>query len=91
MAHYELHGGAADACLLMVPFYMRSKFYYAGISSAFFSAARTVLSVIALVASILTKSPVGFSAAWFPVLLPDSDLGWTALDRLARGGGDQGL
>lgn len=79
MAHYELHAW----CLLvlgwvMVPFYMRSKIYTMPefLERRFSSAARTFLSVISLVAYILTKIAVGIFAGGvvFAVLLPDMSL-----------------
>ncbi|MBP1610148.1 MAG: Na+/glucose cotransporter [Acidobacteria bacterium] len=79
MAHYELHAW----CLLMlawvmVPFYMRSKVFTMPefLERRFSPAARTVLSVISLVAYILTKIAVGIFAGGvvFAVLLPELDL-----------------
>ena len=76
MAHYELHAW----CLLvlgwvMVPFYMRSKVFTMPefLERRFSPAARTVLSVISLVAYVLTKVAVGIFAGGivFSVLLPD--------------------
>jgi len=76
MAHYELHAW----CLLvlgwvMVPFYMRSKVFTMPefLERRFSPAARTVLSVISLVAYVLTKIAVGIFAGGivFSVLLPD--------------------
>ncbi|MEE9167604.1 MAG: sodium:solute symporter [Candidatus Neomarinimicrobiota bacterium] len=76
MAHYELHAW----CLLvlgwvMVPFYSRSKVFTMPefLEKRFSSAARTVLSVISLVAYILTKIAVGIFAGGivFSVLLPE--------------------
>jgi len=76
MAHYELHAW----CLLvlgwvMVPFYMRSKVFTMPefLEKRFSPAARTVLSVISLVAYVLTKIAVGIFAGGvvFSVLLPD--------------------
>ncbi len=76
MAHYELHAW----CLLvlgwvMVPFYMRSKVFTMPefLERRFSPAARTVLSMISLVAYILTKIAVGIFAGGivFSVLLPD--------------------
>jgi solute:Na+ symporter, SSS family len=76
MAHYELHAW----CLLvlgwvMAPFYMRSKVFTMPefLEKRFSSMARTVLSVISLVAYILTKIAVGIFAGGivFSVLLPD--------------------
>ena len=79
MAHYELHAW----CLLvlgwvMVPFYMRSKVFTMPefLERRFSPAARTVLSLISLVAYVLTKIAVGIFAGGivFSVLLPDVSL-----------------
>jgi solute:Na+ symporter, SSS family len=79
MAHYELHAW----CLLvlawvMVPFYMRSRVFTMPefLEKRFSPASRTVLSVISLVAYILTKIAVGIYAGGvvFAVLLPDINL-----------------
>jgi len=76
MAHYELHAW----CLLvlgwvMVPFYMRSKVFTMPefLERRFSPSARTVLSMISLVAYVLTKIAVGIFAGGivFSVLLPD--------------------
>jgi len=76
MAHYELHAW----CLLvlgwvMVPFYMRSKVFTMPefLERRFSPSARTLLSVISLVAYVLTKIAVGIFAGGivFSVLLPD--------------------
>ncbi len=76
MAHYELHAW----CLLvlawvMVPFYMRSKVFTMPefLEKRFSPHARTVLSLISLVAYILTKIAVGIFAGGvvFSVLLPE--------------------
>jgi SSS family solute:Na+ symporter len=76
MAHYELHAW----CLLvlgwvMVPFYMRSKVFTMPefLERRYSPTARTVLSVISLVAYVLTKIAVGIFAGGvvFSVLLPD--------------------
>jgi len=76
MAHYELHAW----CLLvlgwvMVPFYMRSKVFTMPefLERRFSSTARWVLSMISLVAYVLTKIAVGIFAGGivFSVLLPD--------------------
>ncbi|OQP56357.1 sodium:solute symporter [Niastella populi] len=76
LAHYELHAW----CLLvlgwvMVPFYMRSMVYTMPefLERRFSPAARTVLSVISLIAYVLTKIAVGIFAGGivFSVLLPD--------------------
>lgn len=76
MAHYELHAW----CLLvlawiMVPFYMRSKVFTMPefLEKRFSPVNRTVLSIISLVAYILTKLAVGIFAGGvvFAVLIPD--------------------
>ena len=76
MAHYELHAW----CLLvlgwvMVPFYMRSKVFTMPefLERRFSPTARTVLSMISLVAYVLTKIAVGIFAGGvvFSVLLPN--------------------
>jgi SSS family solute:Na+ symporter len=76
MAHYELHAW----CLLvlgwvMVPFYMRSKVFTMPefLEKRYSPAARITLSVISLVAYVLTKIAVGIFAGGivFSVLLPD--------------------
>jgi len=76
MAHYELHAW----CILvlgwiMVPFYMRSKVFTMPefLERRFSPTARTVLSVISLVAYVLTKIAVGIFAGGivFSVLLPE--------------------
>lgn len=76
MAHYELHAW----CLLvlgwvMVPFYMRSKVFTMPefLERRFSPTARTVLSIISLVAYVLTKIAVGIFAGGivFSVLLPE--------------------
>ena len=76
LAHYELHAW----CLLvlgwvMVPFYMRSKVFTMPefLERRFSPANRTVLSVISLVAYVLTKIAVGIFAGGvvFAVLLPE--------------------
>jgi SSS family solute:Na+ symporter len=76
MAHYELHAW----CLLvlawvMVPFYMRSRVFTMPefLERRFSPTARTVLSLISLVAYVLTKMAVGIFAGGvvFSVLLPD--------------------
>jgi len=83
MAHYELHAW----CLLvlgwvMVPFYMRSKVYTMPefLERRFSPSARTFLSVVSLVAYVLTKIAVGIFAGGvvFSVLLPE--LNWFGLD-----------
>ena len=79
MAHYELHAW----CLLVlgwlfVPFYMRSKVYTMPefLERRFSPASRYMLSVISLVAYILTKIAVGIFAGGivFGALLPDIQL-----------------
>jgi solute:Na+ symporter, SSS family len=76
LAHYELHAW----CLLvlgwmMVPFYMRSKVFTMPefLEKRFTPKARTVLSVISIIAYILTKIAVGIYAGGvvFRALLPD--------------------
>ena len=83
LAHYELHAW----CLLvlgwiMVPFYMRSKVFTMPefLEKRYSPQARTILSVISLVAYVLTKIAVGMFAGGivFSVLLPDVEfLGMT--------------
>jgi len=79
MAHYELHAW----CLLvlgwvMVPFYMRSKVFTMPefLERRFSPTARTVLSLISLVAYVLTKMAVGIFAGGvvFSVLLPEMNV-----------------
>ena len=76
MAHYELHAW----CLLvlgwiMVPFYSRSRVFTMPefLERRFTPTARWVLSIISLVAYVLTKIAVGIFAGGivFSVLLPD--------------------
>ena len=76
LAHYELHAW----CLLvlgwvMVPFYMRSKVFTMPefLEKRFTPKARTVLSIISLIAYILTKIAVGIYAGGivFRALLPE--------------------
>src|SRR6476620_8369765 len=76
LAHYELHAW----CLLvlgwmMVPFYMRSKVFTMPefLERRFSPKARTVLSIISLIAYILTKIAVGIYAGGvvFRALLPE--------------------
>jgi SSS family solute:Na+ symporter len=76
LAHYELHAW----CLLvlgwvMVPFYMRSKVFTMPefLERRFSPTARTVLSLISLVAYVLTKMAVGIFAGGvvFSVLIPE--------------------
>jgi SSS family solute:Na+ symporter len=80
LAHYELHAW----CLLLlgwvfVPFYMRSKVFTMPefLERRFSPANRWVLSVISLVAYVLTKIAVGIFAGGivFSVLLPDLRVG----------------
>jgi solute:Na+ symporter, SSS family len=79
MAHYELHAW----CLLVLgwvlaPFYMRSKIYTMPefLEKRFSSTSRWVLSVISLVAYVLTKVAVGIFAGGivFGVLLPEVNI-----------------
>ena len=76
LAHYELHAW----CLLvlgwvMAPFFMRSKVFTMPefLEKRFTPKARTVLSIISLIAYILTKIAVGIYAGGvvFRALLPD--------------------
>ncbi len=87
MAHYELHAW----CLLvlawiLVPFYARSMVFTMPefLERRFNATARWVLSIISLVAYILTKIAVGIFAGGivFSTLLPEMrlDLGFTVLD-----------
>lgn len=87
MAHYELHAW----CLLVlawvfVPFYMRTKVYTMPefLERRFSAAARYVLSIISLVAYVLTKIAVGIFAGGvvFGTLLPELELnlGFVILD-----------
>src|SRR4030042_5167624 len=88
MAHYELHAW----CLLVlawvfVPFYMRSRVFTMPefLERRFSESSRWVLSLISLVAYILTKIAVGIFAGGgvFGALLPELhlDLGPLDLDR----------
>ncbi len=79
LAHYELHAW----CLLvlgwmMVPFYMRSRVFTMPefLERRFSSKARTVLSIISLIAYVLTKIAVGIYAGGivFRVLLPEVNI-----------------
>jgi SSS family solute:Na+ symporter len=79
MAHYELHAW----CLLVLgwvlaPFFIRSKVFTMPefLEKRFSPASRTVLSVISLVAYVLTKIAVGIFAGGivFSVLLPEINL-----------------
>ena len=92
MAHYELHAW----CLLVlgwlfVPFYMRSKVYTMPefLEKRFSPASRYVLSIISLVAYILTKIAVGIFAGGivFGTLLPEFrlNLGFVTLDSFWAG------
>lgn len=87
MAHYELHAW----CLLVlgwvfVPFYMRSKVFTMPefLERRFSESSRWVLSLISLVAYVLTKIAVGIFAGGivFGALLPELqlDLGFVVLD-----------
>ena len=87
MAHYELHAW----CLLvlawvLVPFYARSNVFTMPqfLEKRFSPAARWMLSIISLVAYIVTKIAVGIFAGGivFSVLLPEMklDLGFMVLD-----------
>ena len=87
MAHYELHAW----CLLvlawvLVPFYARSQVFTMPqfLEKRFTPAARWVLSIISLVAYVVTKIAVGIFAGGivFSVLLPEIniDLGFMILD-----------
>ena len=87
MAHYELHAW----CLLVlawvfVPFYARSLVYTMPefLERRYSPAARWVLSIISLVAYVVTKIAVGIFAGGvvFAVLLPEMklDLGFMVLD-----------
>jgi SSS family solute:Na+ symporter len=80
MAHYELHAW----CLLvlgwlLVPFYMRSKVFTMPqfLERRFSPASRYVLSIISLVAYVVTKIAVGIYAGGvvFDALLPDMSFG----------------
>ncbi|RMG17629.1 MAG: Na+/glucose cotransporter [Bacteroidetes bacterium] len=79
MAHYELHAW----CLLvlgwvMAPFYMRSKVFTMPefLEKRYSASARWVLSLISLVAYVLTKVAVGIFAGGivFGVLLPEMNV-----------------
>jgi len=80
MAHYELHAW----CLLvlgwvLVPFYMRSRVFTMPqfLEQRFSPASRYVLTIISLVAYVVTKIAVGIFSGGivFSVLLPDMRLG----------------
>lgn len=92
MAHYELHAW----CLLVlgwlfVPFYMRSRVYTMPefLEKRFSPASRYVLSIISLVAYVLTKIAVGIFAGGivFGALLPELqlNLGFITLDSFWTG------
>src|SRR4029079_10499089 len=79
LAHYELHAW----CLLvlgwvMVPFYMRSRVFTMPefLEKRFTPRARTVLSIISLIAYVLTKIAVGIYAGGvvFRALLPEVNI-----------------
>ena len=87
MAHYELHAW----CLLvlgwvLVPFYARSRVFTMPefLERRYSASARWALSIISLVAYVLTKIAVGIFAGGivFRTLLPDMqlDLGFVVLD-----------
>ncbi len=87
MAHYELHAW----CLLVlgwvfVPFYMRSQVFTMPefLEKRFSEPARWILSIISLVAYVLTKVAVGIFAGGivFRTLLPEIqvDLGFVVMD-----------
>jgi SSS family solute:Na+ symporter len=87
MAHYELHAW----CILIlgwvfIPFYMRSMVFTMPefLEKRFSPTARWVLSVISLVAYVLTKMAVGIFAGGvvFGTLLPEMqlDIGFTTLN-----------
>jgi SSS family solute:Na+ symporter len=80
MAHYELHAW----CLLvlawvLVPFYMRSRVFTMPqfLEKRFSPASRYVLSIISLVAYVVTKIAVGIYAGGvvFQALLPEMNIG----------------
>ena len=84
LAHYELHAW----CLLvlgwvMIPFYMRSKVFTMPefLERRFSPAARTMLSVISLVAYVITKIAVGIYAGG--IVCGDAAAGLEAQDRAA--------
>jgi len=92
MAHYELHAW----CLLvlgwvLVPFYMRSKVFTMPefLERRFSPTARWVLSIISLVAYVLTKIAVGIFAGGivFSTLLPELtlDLGFVVMNSFWTG------
>ena len=76
MAHYELHAWALLVLgWVMVPFYRRSKVYTMPefLERRYSPSARTLLSMISLIAYVLTKIAVGIFAGGivFSVLLPE--------------------
>lgn len=76
LAHYELHAWALLVLgWIMVPFYMRSRVFTMPefLERRFSPQARTVLSIISLIAYILTKIAVGIYAGGivFRALLPE--------------------
>ncbi len=76
MAHYELHAWALLVLgWVMVPFYVRSRVFTMPefLEKRFSPLARTILSLISLVAYVLTKIAVGIFAGGivFSVLLPE--------------------
>ena len=91
MAHYELHAW----CLLvlgwvMVPFYARSMVFTMPefLEKRFNATARWVLSIISLVAYVLTKIAVGIFAGGvvFATLLPEMNLApWASRSSTASG------
>jgi SSS family solute:Na+ symporter len=92
MAHYELHAW----CLLvlawvLVPFYMRSMVYTMPefLERRFAPSSRYVLSIISLIAYVITKIAVGIFAGGvvFGTLLPEMqlDLGFARLDSFWMG------
>ena len=79
LAHYELHAWALLVLgWVLVPFYMRSRVYTMPefLERRFSPTARWVLSLISLVAYVLTKIAVGIFAGGvvFGVLLPEMQL-----------------
>ena len=79
LAHYELHAWALLVLgWMMVPFYMRSRVFTMPefLERRFSPKARTVLSVISLIAYVLTKIAVGIYAGGivFRVLLPEVNI-----------------
>lgn len=87
MAHYELHAWCLLALAwVFVPFYLRSRVFTMPefLEKRFSPASRYVLSVISLVAYVITKIAVGIFAGGvvFGTLLPELqlDLGFARLD-----------